>query len=196
VKTHLANSQTNVTPCKNAAVRSHRFQFRFSIKALLIAMLAVGVLLGMRVARVRKQRQGVAWDLNQGGHISYDYEWPEADGSYSRDAKKTPGPTWLRNLIGIDYFADVTAVILDRDDINDLAPLTNLPLLRCVGLMNYVHPETDLAPLKSLTRLEELRLEHTGLDSAQVQPIKAALPNCRIESVTGSGSQQIMLGAG
>jgi len=157
--------------------------FRFSLRLLLVAMTIVAVLLAVWAEGARKQRAGVAWVLKQGGHISFDYQGPEADGTYRTDAKP-PGPKWLRDRLGIDYLATVTGVILDRDEITDLAPLTNLPGLRSVALMNHVHPNTDFSPLQELPHLEELYLCYTGIDAQTAKSIKAALPRCRIHSET------------
>jgi hypothetical protein len=154
---------------------------RFSLRFLLIVMTVVAVFLGTVVERARQQREAVAWVRSQGGHISYDYERPEADGSYPRGAKP-PGPEWLRELIGVDYFATVEGVVLDRDEITDLAPLANLPQLRSLGLMIFVDPKTDLSPIQTLKNLKQLELRYTGLDADRIAPIRAALPNCEIDS--------------
>jgi hypothetical protein len=150
---------------------------------MLLGTTFVALLLVTWVDRARREREGVSWVLKQRGHITYDFEWPGADGSYPRNAIPR-GPVWLRNLIGIEYFAAVTGVVLDWDEINDLAPLTNLRTLRFLGLMNYVNPQTDFAPLRSLKHLEHIRLDYTGLEVEQLRAIQAAVPGCRIESKT------------
>jgi hypothetical protein len=83
-------------------------------------------------------------------------------------------------MLGIDYFSSVTGVILDRDEIDDLGPLTDLPNLRNLALMNYVLPETDFSPLRRLKHLETLDLDYTGIDLDQLQKINQILPDCRI----------------
>jgi hypothetical protein len=156
---------------------------RFSLRAMLIVVTFVAVSLGLWAQRARNQRAGVAWVHEQGGHITYNFGSVFEDGRPYPNTKLS-GPKWLRDLLGIDYLATVTAVILDRDEIHDLTPLTNLPRLETVGLMIEVHPNTDLSPLHSLKHLRLLRLDYTGLELAQLQPLRAALPNCRIESAT------------
>jgi hypothetical protein len=156
---------------------------RFSLRAMLIAVTLVAVLLGVWAERARKQRAGVAWVHEQGGHVTYNFGSVFEDGRPYPNTKP-PAPKWLRDLAGIDFFAYVTGVILDRDTIYDLTPLTNLPKLESIGLMNHVDPKTDFTPLHSLKHLTLLRLDYTGLKMSQLQPLRAALPNCRIESAT------------
>ena len=159
------------------------FAPRFSLRVFLLAVTTIAVVLAIWAESVREQRRGVAWVLAQGGHVTYDFEWPEANGSYPMGAKPR-GPTWLHDWLGIDYFASVTAVILDRDEITDLAPLADLPQLRCLGLMIEVDPQTDFSSLQRLKRLEELHLNYTGLDEQAALRIKTMLPKCRIRSQT------------
>lgn len=160
-----------------------KFNLRFSLQTLLVVTLVVGVWMGVTVNRARRQREAVTWVMKQGGHISYDYERPTADGSYPVGAKP-PGPEWLRERLGIEYFASVEGVILDRDEISDISPLAKLPRLRFLGLINYVDPRTDFSPLFSHQQLRMIHLDYTGLDPEHLKPLKAALPNCKIESAT------------
>jgi hypothetical protein len=113
----------------------------------------------------------------------YDFGMVLADGSYLK-GKEPPVPQWLHDLLGVDYFATVRFVNLDRDEITDVTPLENLPGLEGLALMNFVHDGTDLTPIMSLGRLKELHLNYTGLKPAQLEPILAANPNLKVASGT------------
>jgi hypothetical protein len=154
-------------------------RFRFSLRVLLLAMSFFAVFLGLYANSARKQSRGVAWVLSQGGHVSYAYELPLADGSYPMNALP-PGPDWLRRKLGMDYFSSVTGVILDRDEINDLDPLADFPNLRFLALMNSVSPDTDFSSLRCLKHLKTLDLGYTGIDLDELQKIKQILPDCKI----------------
>jgi hypothetical protein len=158
-------------------------RLRFSLRAFLIAMAAIAVFLAVWAENARKQRFAVDWVLRQGGHVTYDFEWPNTSAAGPL-RPQPPGPKWLHDWLGIEYLATVTAVILDRDEIDNLKPLSNLPRLQCVGLMNYVHPGTDFSPLGRLKYLDELHLNYTGIDTETAGRIKAILPSCRILSST------------
>jgi hypothetical protein len=149
------------------------------MRALVLATSLLAVFLGLYAQSARTQSKGVAWILMRGGHVSYDYEEPLADGSYPSNAK-LPGPAWLRRWLGIDYFSSVTSVILDRDEIDDLEPLTNLPHLRTLALMNYVSPHTDFSPLRRLTHLESLHLAYNGIDPEFSGTIRQIVRGCKI----------------
>ena len=153
-----------------------RLRFQFSLRALCLTTAFLAVLLGLYVNSARQQSRGVTWVLSEGGHVSYAYEKPLADGT----CPKPPGPEWLRRKLGIDYFSSVTGVILDRDEIDDLEPLTDLANLRSLALMNYVLPQTDFSPLQRLKHLETLQLGYTGINSAHSLKIGQMLPDCKI----------------
>jgi hypothetical protein len=160
---------------------ARNFRVRFSLRLLMVTTAIAAVGLGMWAERARRQRAGVEWVRSVGGRVTYDFEWDPYDGSYLKGGKP-PGPKWVHDLLGIDYFANVDAVVLDRDEITDLSPLEKFPDLKVLGLMNFVHPETDLSPILSLKHLKELHLDYSGLDPEQLEPIRAAMPNVRLMS--------------
>ena len=94
-----------------------------------------------------------------------------------------PGPQWLRDWIGVDYFAKTVGVVLpEASQIEDLSPLSQLTSVEhlCVdrtgitdlspisSLKNLVHlalahtPVTDLSPISSLKKLEYLDVTHAS----------------------------------
>ena len=131
------------------------------------------------IASARTQAACVASVVGQGGSVSYAYERPLPDGSY-RVGATPPGPAWLRDWLGIDYFTSVYAVTLDHNEIRDIEPLTRLPHLEHVMLWTYITPEVDLTHLKRIERLKTLHLGYTALSPEQIAEIRAMLPECEV----------------
>src|SRR5262245_8259132 len=96
---------------------------RFSLRTMLVLITALCIWLGFQVNAARRQREAVTAILNAGGIVAYDYQvvsrrqrtslapgissWQD----YSFDSgRATPGPKWLRQYIGDDYFRTAVGV--------------------------------------------------------------------------------------
>ena len=94
-----------------------------------------------------------------------------------------PVPGWAIERFGIDFFASVTVVGLQTDEIDDLQPLAGLGGIEELYINQFVHPQTDFSVLKSLRRLRKVELSRwSGVDRSQLQAISAMLPNVEIIS--------------
>src|SRR5262245_49243254 len=84
--------------------------FRFSLRTMLVLIAALCIWLGFQVNAAHRQREAVAAILNAGGRVYYDYQLPPVplvagDSKYKCDLRRTPpGPNWLRQSLGDDYF--------------------------------------------------------------------------------------------
>jgi hypothetical protein len=113
----------------------------------------------------RRQKEAIDWVLKYGGHVRYDWE-------RDLEASNLPGPEWLHNLIGVDYFQKVVSVDLTRVppfmqsrrrrdsrpqlSITDVSVLRKLPHLEVLRLrFNQVE---DISPLRSLKELKDVNL--------------------------------------
>ena len=77
--------------------------------AVALVMLVVCTLLAWKVQRSRRQREAVAWVLRQqDGEVIYAHELD--DRSRLIPDAKPPGPAWLIDTLGVDFFAKVTRV--------------------------------------------------------------------------------------
>ena len=90
---------------------------RFNLRALLVAVTAFAVWLGLHVHRVRVQEQAVQQIRAHHGWVAYDYQLPNGD----FDANSvSPVPAWLRQRLGDDFFHSVGEVSFftrrDEDD--------------------------------------------------------------------------------
>ena len=128
----------------------------YSLRTALLALTVLCIWLGLIVNRVNKQKQAIAWVREHGGTALYDFQWNERGFITNGEP---PGPDWLRERVGIDYFADVAYVSLDKPEISDvdaLAPLTEVRALYLRGTT-----VSDLSPLAKMTKMQQMDLSHT-----------------------------------
>jgi hypothetical protein len=143
---------------------------RFSVRGLIILVLLIGLWLGWLARSVRIQRNAVAAIEKAGGSVNYDWEY--------WNANEVPSGlrwvrTWLADLIGADYFANVavvwfppTATAPDFEQVGRLTGLVKLILEQC-PLSN-----AELVHLKGMTRLSMLWLGETRLTDAGLVHLK------------------------
>lgn len=157
-----------------------------------------------RVARAKRQQAVVKAIEDLGGLVRYDYErhdthqdgWDDNLESYVDPdfwkITEPPGPVWLRNLVGVDFLADVVTVKL-RQDLSSregarpvvtddwiqehIARLTKLEVL---WLTNAQITDAGLVHLQGLTKLEELDLNRAHVTDEGVKKLQRALPGCSI----------------
>lgn len=133
----------------------------FTLRTLFIVVALICIWLGYETNQARRQRAAVRWVVEAGGRVGYDYQRNMKNKSVaSSDA--APGPGWLRNLIGDEYFQDVVEVdFANKRDFkpNDLKWLAEFPKLDTVNL-NFSNIDDDgLAHLAHLARLKAVYLE-------------------------------------
>jgi hypothetical protein len=147
---------------------------QFSVRGLIVLVLAIGGGLGWIIRGARVQREAVAAIQKAGGSVWYDWEW--------KDGRPLPNgspwvPTWLVERLGVDYVGHVAAVHLDRGilwgifrDRRDLNPTMAYvgQLSRLEWLTLHASSVTDalLANLKGLTNLRTLILGSTDVGDA------------------------------
>lgn len=226
---------------------------RYSLRSFLVVLTVGCLLLGYWVHRAERQKAVVKWVEENGGAVTYDFEFHEKSGMQV-DAKR-PYPEWFQEFPGDDYFASVRRVelqisnvknvlplahldqlevlFLDATNVRDLVPLeamTNLsmlslngtkvsdltPLARLRSLKELHVANTDVfdvtplagmtsiefldlsrtdvtnvKPLTKLTNLESLEIYETKVTQEEIDELKAALPNCKIDwSPTDKAAQQ------
>jgi hypothetical protein len=138
---------------------------QFSLGSMLIVITALCVWLALLVNRANRQRHAVGEVRRLGGTALYDYQIRDS-GSGPFAPRKRPGPTWLRNAVGVDYVATAVGVyVIGRDSVSSTLPvLKDLPHLRMLMLGLNESPVGDqtivevgfpyLQRLKSLRTLE------------------------------------------
>lgn len=74
--------------------------------------------------------------------------------------------------------------MLDNKFVTDLSPLTRLRDLKSLAIYIDILPEADLSVIAKLETLEHLAINYTNITDQhlkQIEIIKTALPNCKIE---------------
>ena len=84
---------------------------RFNMRTLLLLTIAVGVWLGWLANSARRQREAVEYVKAKGGLVRYDHNSSILQ-TLSQSNTETPAPEWLVDLLGVDYFSKVEAVLL------------------------------------------------------------------------------------
>ena len=103
-------------------------------------------LAGVLMNKAHRQRKTLAWVKEMEGEFAYYHEaW---SGGMAADVAPPPGPEWLRNLVGIDFFADVALISCNDAQINDVTPFASLTHLARLNLDGT--QVTDLTPLAAL----------------------------------------------
>jgi hypothetical protein len=183
-----------------------RKYLRFSVRGLIVLVLAMGTGLGWIVREAHIQRDAVAAILKTGGVVFYDWDWP--DGAWI-SAAKPRARSWLVDLVGVDYFGHAAYVgfplhrraaatdatlaevgrltRLQRLDVFS-SPVTDAGLvhpkgltkLSVLGLAGTQVTDAGLAHLKGLTELNYLDLAGTQVTDAGVRELSQALPGLKI----------------
>jgi hypothetical protein len=144
-------------PLPTVPARTARRWFRFSLSALLVAIALLSVWLASVSSGARRQKWAVDVLKGTGVQLVYDYQ-VGSDGSPLPDAEQNPpGPAWLRNLVGIDYVANVVrasgwAEFQIHDD--TVGIFADLPALQII--VGAYLSETGLAMLERVTKLRQL----------------------------------------
>jgi len=123
------------------------------------------------VERGRKQREAVEAIEALGGQVYYEYQ--------SSGGQEPPGPKWLWELIGEEYFVSVVSVFLSNPLVTDvvLEHLKGLTNLQVLGLSTTQITDAGLEHLKGLKKLGWLLLDNTQVTDNGVKKLQQALPN-------------------
>ncbi len=180
---------------------------RFSLRAILLAMLLAGIVFGW-IQRSRQQRESIRQirASNPTAALLYNFE-VDASGALKQQGTP-PGPDWLRERLGVDYLSSIVGVDMFYPTDADVAILGRFPRLRRLhlersidltdkGLEHLVKltslkllvlgeadqvTDAGLQQLAALKNLVELRLDRSRrMTSEGIERLRQRLPNCRIE---------------
>lgn len=182
-----------------------RRTYQYSLRSLLLLMLLVAIAsswVAVKMQRARWQKEAVESWIKLGGIVYYDYQY-DSKNNLTQGAIQ-PDSAWLRNVLGDDYFRNVTFVSfynnqkvtnadlenlkglnhiivlqLDSTKITDagLEYLEGLSRLQQLYLYNTQITDTGLEHLKGLKRLQRLYLGKTQVTDAGVENLRKAIPN-------------------
>jgi hypothetical protein len=198
----LAHMDTAPQTSEAKPARPRRRWLRFSLRTLLVGVTLLCVALGFWVNGAQRQRRAVAavWAIGSRVEVQYDYQAPGA-----AVEGELPAPDWLCRLLGVDYFAEMTSVLiptgstdataahmgglpalvvlsLDGAAVSDagLAHLSGLTRLRVLAFEDAQVTDAGLEHLRGLTNLEELYLYGSQVTDEGWVRLQHALPHCKI----------------
>ncbi len=167
-----------------------RLRFQFSIRSLLVLVVAVALpfsWLGVEMKRAREQRATVETIRTNGGEAWYcdvhHLLWTRIPVATAPEWK------WLWAVLDDDFFNDVVSVNMgspsEENSVadGDLECLVQLPQLKSLFFHYLNKPKiTDagLGHLRGLTHLQYLDIQGTAVTAEGVARLQQALPNCKI----------------
>ncbi len=146
-----------------------RWRFQFSIRSLLVLTVAVAMpcsWLAVKLQQANRQKRAVEWVAEVDGLVTYDYQTANST---------APGPKWLRQELGEDFFSEVVALQLDRMYSRQPLPYK----IPWELLSNADITDVGLTRLEYLPQLQELKLDCTQIGDAGLEHM-AGLTQLRV----------------
>jgi Leucine-rich repeat (LRR) protein len=137
---------------------------RTTLRVFIMSVLVLGLVLGSVIRSARVRSNAVATLRRAGAAVFYDWEPEDAN----RNRTGAPAaPSWLVNLIGVDFFGGVRTVQIDHGTQEAVMPsVGRLTSLQKLDLFSSPVTDPDLRCLRSLDRLRELSLSDTEIGDA------------------------------
>lgn len=144
-----------------------RRRLAVSVRALMLLVLAIGLVLGWKINRAKTQKRAVALIEKAGGSVVHDYSF---DGTHPyKNRESPPAPAWLRARLGDEFFQEVTSVSFYNPVTDDqIAPIADFDRLLAFELHRTHVTDAGLARLKSLNWLRQLHIEQKGLSIGEI----------------------------
>ena len=165
--------------------------FRFSLRALFIAVTVGCVWLGFRVHYARQQATAIAALNAIDGYYYYDFQFEAPSGRVSSlnpgryyPDRTPPGPDWIWNVVGTDLGFDVIAVGLNTKPATDetlelMSKLSSLQVLDLAAAEKVT--DTGLNSVSKLRNLTYLRVDGTSISASAIADFKKTHPATTIE---------------
>jgi hypothetical protein len=153
-----------------------RWRFQFSLRSLLVLTVVVAATcswMTVRMQQAEKQREVDESLCKLRGYVNYDYDF-DSSGKQILPPKQ-PSPAWLRNLLGDDFFREVTHLRLCESKVTsvDLELIGSLKHLKELNLIaTDITDGAGLKHLEALGELEELALGMTQVTDAGLKHLK------------------------
>ena len=172
-----------MTTDQHAKPKSKRRWYQYSLRTLLIFVTLFAVACSwftVKMQQAKRQREAVEEILRLGGIVLYDYETFEDEDSIHISGGATivnepSTPLWLRNLLGRDFFYNVTTVIIYSYGLDYIDNLTQIENLYLIGSIT----DANLSHLGLLTKLQTLYLYDSPITDAGLANLEG-LPNLKL----------------
>jgi len=158
--------------------------FRYSLRTLFVVVTVFCVWMGITAKRARDQKLAVQAVEALGGTVRFEHQDGFVNfegGILSPHGSDGPGPEWLRQLIGEEYFFCVDEVHFIRSNVDDasLAVIKGFPNFQLLAIDEFDSfifdsriSDAGLVHLNGLTNLEELHLRATQITDAGLEHLK------------------------
>jgi hypothetical protein len=162
----------SLTEPKPAPPRYKLRWYQYSLRSLFLVTLLASIgmsFVAVRMQRAREQKALVAAIERTGGCVDYDYQvdGPRTPGLNSQP----PGPAWLRQVLGIDFFADVVRADVDTD--SAMKYLKGFPRLHTLALYRPEVTDAGMAYLDGLPQLQAFSVNGTRVTEAGLKHLKS-----------------------
>lgn len=154
-----------------------------SLRLSLLLVLAVALALAGAAWKVRDQRETKEMVLNHDGVFFYEFE-PQTTTRYER---KTWVPAWLRQIIGEDFFHDVTYVRIEGPHFGDaeLERLKAFDRIESLGIVQTAITDAGLRHLRGRKALKGLWLDGNWIGDAGIDNLgPETLPQLGLLGIT------------
>jgi hypothetical protein len=193
---------------------SKRSWFQFSLRTLMIFVTLFAVAcswFAVKMQQARRQREAVEAIVKLGGKVMYDYQSREQNEpvvaivksggqvmydyqfyEYEIQSARPPGPAWLRNILGDDFFC--TVVDAQPKDDASMPILKDLSGIRTLNLRYSQVTDAGLEYLKGLPQLKLLLLSGTQVTDAGLEHLKGLTQLQRLElnaNITDTGLEHL-----
>lgn len=168
------------TECSWDALNMQTFRrlSRFSVRTLLLLVLVTAILLGRWRSQAERQRKAVKL-ISESGSFVYYHEFPHQRVGTADYSAEPPGPDWLRNIVGDEYFQTVRMVFFAPTDKAMKQITTSLPDLRKAWIDAYQLTDEGLKQLSKVKSLEEVTISNGHNLSNNSMSTLSGLPNIR-----------------
>ncbi len=155
---------------------------RYSIRSLLIATAVTAVFAAIPIRRAILQRHGREWVAAQRGQVIFEHNYGRESEWYDAGSMLKV-PAVAIDLLGIDLFNPVTAVIFDCEELTDLQPLAGMSSLRTIHINIEMADDIDFTPLADLPRLRTVYFtKWSFVTPQQLDALRQLIPDAEIVS--------------
>lgn len=140
--------------------------YQYGLRTLLVVVTIFGIAcswFATRLLRAKRQEEAVEAIQRVGGVVYYNYQ---LDASNTLNPEiEPPGPVWLRKLLGVDFFWNVTEVHFSFTELTDkdFEHLKGLTQLQILTFNETEVTDAGLECIKNLNGLQRLALDKTTI---------------------------------
>ena len=176
--------------------------YQFSLRFLLLATVLIAFLTNAAVRQImhaNQVRRAAAALSKLDAVVRYDYEIeddPSTFGGFHIRVDRTPpAPQWIRDLIGDEYFVEISDVILTTET-DGLKVVDDIPNVRFLSVERSDITDKDLVKLKPLSKLTAIWLDNTAISDEGLKHLESLKQLRRVMApntkITKTGAKELL----